>query len=235
MTMWLRQSTAVVVSVGPFVNPTDGVTLVTSLVSALDHASTGIFLSKNGGTLTIRHATVTASAYDAYGNYKVTLDTTDTGTLGTLRLQFAAAASCLPVFMDFMVVPANVWDSMFGSDLLQVDTEQFGNANLTAASGIPEVKVASIAAGAITATSIASDAITAAKLHSDVTTELQSGLATAAALDTVDDFLDTEIAAIKAKTDQLTFTVTNQVDSNTQYVNDVQVNGVGTAGNPWGP
>jgi len=32
-------------------------------------------------------------------------------------------------------------------------------------------------------------------------------------LDTVDDFLDTEVAAIKAKTDQLTFTTANQVDS----------------------
>lgn len=32
-------------------------------------------------------------------------------------------------------------------------------------------------------------------------------------IDTVDDFLDTEIAAIKAKTDQLTFTVANKVDA----------------------
>lgn len=34
-----------------------------------------------------------------------------------------------------------------------------------------------------------------------------------AKIDTVDDFLDTEIAAIKAKTDQLTFTVANRVDA----------------------
>jgi hypothetical protein len=39
-----------------------------------------------------------------------------------------------------------------------------------------------LAANVITATSIASDAFTAAKFHSDVTTELQSGLATAAEL-----------------------------------------------------
>jgi hypothetical protein len=37
--------------------------------------------------------------------------------------------------------------------------------------------------------------------------------ATASALDTVDNFLDTEIAAIKAKTDQLTFTTPNVVDA----------------------
>lgn len=56
--------------------------------------------------------------------------------------------------------------------------------------------VGSVAAGGITAASFAANAITAAKLDPDVTTELQSGLATAAALDTVDNFLDTEIAAI---------------------------------------
>lgn len=43
------------------------------------------------------------------------------------------------------------------------------------------------------------------------------------------------ITAIKAKTDSLTFTVPLNLDTNIQYVNDVQVNGVGTAGNPWGP
>lgn len=47
------------------------------------------------------------------------------------------------------------------------------------------------------------DVITAAKLASDVTTELQSGLATAAALSTVAGYLDTEIAAILADTNEL--------------------------------
>ena len=44
-----------------------------------------------------------------------------------------------------------------------------------------------------------------------------------------------DVAAIKAQTDKLAFTVANQVDANIQYVNDVLVNGVGTSGNPWGP
>jgi hypothetical protein len=34
---------------------------------------------------------------------------------------------------------------------------------------------------------------------------------------TIDDFLDTEVAAIKAKTDSLTFTVANEVNANTRY------------------
>lgn len=124
MSFALKQSTAVVVPFGPFVDKTDGVTLETGLVSALDHASTGILLSKNGGTLTIRHATVTASAYDAHGCYKVTLDTTDTNTLGTLRMIYTDAATCLPAWMDFMVLPANVWDSLYGSDKLDVNVAQ---------------------------------------------------------------------------------------------------------------
>lgn len=43
-----------------------------------------------------------------------------------------------------------------------------------------------------------------------------------------------DVAAIKAKTDSLNFTVSGQVDANIQYVNDVQVNGDGGA-TPWGP
>jgi hypothetical protein len=108
--MILKQSTAVVLTFGPFVDKTDGVTLETGLVSALDHASTGIMLAKNGGTLTIRHATVTASTYDAHGCYKVTLDATDTGTLGQLRVIYTDAATCLPVWKDCLIVAAQVYD-----------------------------------------------------------------------------------------------------------------------------
>jgi hypothetical protein len=132
MSLWLKQSTAVVISFGPFVDKTDGVVLEVGFVSALDHASTGILLSKNGGALTIRAATVTASTYDAYGCYLVTLKTTDVNTLGTLRVAFSEAATCLPVWQDFMVVPANIYDSIVsGSDLLEVDTQQINGATVT--------------------------------------------------------------------------------------------------------
>lgn len=48
---------------------------------------------------------------------------------------------------------------------------------------------------------MAANTMTAAAAAADLTTELQAGLATAAALNTVDDFLDTEIAAILAAVD----------------------------------
>jgi hypothetical protein len=108
---WLRQSTAAVISFGPFVDKGDGVAYEVGLVSALDHASTGIMLSKNGGALTIRHATVTATTYDARGHYLVTLDTTDTATLGRLRVEFSEPATCLSVWEDFQVLPPTIFDS----------------------------------------------------------------------------------------------------------------------------
>lgn len=47
--------------------------------------------------------------------------------------------------------------------------------------------------------------------------------------------LATEVTAIKAKTDSLTFTVASVVDANIQRVNDVTITGAGAAGDEWGP
>ena len=127
MTMWLRQSTTVIVAFGPALDKTDGVTLEVGLSSAMDHASTGIRLSKNGAVKADRSDS-TAPAYDAMGDYRITLNATDTATLGTLRLIFEEAATCLPIWADFMVVPANVWDSLFGSDKLEVDLTHVGGS-----------------------------------------------------------------------------------------------------------
>lgn len=63
--------------------------------------------------------------------------------------------------------------------------------------------VGSVATGGITAASIATGAIDADAIAADAVTEIQSGLATASALSTVAGYLDTEVAAIKAKTDNL--------------------------------
>jgi hypothetical protein len=75
--------------------------------------------------------------------------------------------------------------------------------------GVPEVDVthwggtAIASAVILAAANLAANAINAAKLDPDVTTELQNGLATAATLATVAGYLDTEIAAILADTNEL--------------------------------
>lgn len=84
------------------------------------------------------------------------------------------------------------------------DTAEIGaaGAGLTAITGkLP----AALVSGRIDASvgAMAANTLTASALATDAVTEIQAGLATAAALTVVDDFLDTEIAAIKAKTDNL--------------------------------
>jgi hypothetical protein len=65
-----------------------------------------------------------------------------------------------------------------------------------------------------------------------------TALATAAALQVVDDevaALDTVADAVKAKTDQLAFGVTNTVNANITHVNEIEVTGDGETGTEWGP
>lgn len=91
------------------------------------------------------------------------------------------------------------------------------------------IDAATFAAGAINASSIATAAITAAKfaagavdaaaLAADAVTEIQSGLATAAALDAVDNFVDTEIADIQARLPAAL--VGGRMDSNVSAINNV--------------
>jgi len=181
---YLKQSTSVDVGIGPFLDETDGKTAET----ALTITQPDVRLKKNGGAWAQKAAAQTLSHEEA-GWYEVTLDATDTDTIGIL-LVAVHESGALPVWMEFHVLAANVYDSLFGSgDVLDVSVTQFAGSAITAAAGIPEVKVASIAAnaitaaavadgaidaatfaaGAITATVLANDCITDAKVASDVT------------------------------------------------------------------
>jgi hypothetical protein len=113
MTVILKADTAVVVQFGPFLDAGDGVSLEEGLITALDNATTGIRITKNGGTLAAREATVTTSIYDAMGLYQIALKAGDVDTEGSLRMIFEESATCLPVWQDFMIVQANVYDSLY--------------------------------------------------------------------------------------------------------------------------
>ena len=83
----------------------------------------------------------------------------------------------------------------------------------------------------------ASLAITAGGAVTAGTISDKTGYSLTAAYDAAKTAGDATIAnqvAIKAKTDNLAFTISGQVDSNIQYVNDVQVSGNGSS-IPWGP
>jgi len=95
-------------------------------------------------------------------------------------------------------------------------------ATAIASNAITDAKIAS---NAITAAKIATDAIGSAQLATSAVTEIQAGLATAAALTTTDGKVD----GIKAKTDSLTFTVAGQVDANTRRIAGTTITGNGVS------
>lgn len=120
MAIWLKQSTAVTVKVGPFVDETDGKTAETALT--LQKAD--VRLSKNGGNMAAANADQgdgdAGAAHDELGYYDISLDTTDTNTLGNLKVMIHESGA-LPVWVDFMVVTANVWNTLCSTDNLEVD------------------------------------------------------------------------------------------------------------------
>lgn len=183
MTLWLKQSTTADVVIGPAVDDTDGKTPETALTLSQADCQ----LSKNGGAVAQKNDATTASHLGG-GHYKVPLNTTDTNTLGRLRL-YINETGALPMWMDFMVVPGQVWDSFFGADALQVHAVEMSNDLITAAviatNAIDDDAIATgaiastaFAAGAITATAIATDAIDNDALSADAVTAIQSGLST---------------------------------------------------------
>jgi hypothetical protein len=125
-----------------------------------------------------------------------------TGIIGTAQTGDAFARLGAPAGAS---VSADVAAVKVDTAAILVDTGTTLDARIPAAlvSGRMDCSVGAMAANVLTATAINADAITAAKLAADVTTELQSGLATAANLstlqtsvNTIDDLLDTEIGAL---------------------------------------
>ena len=112
----LRKNTATTVMIGEFVDDTDGKTAKGSLTLT----PSVIFLSKNGGAYTQKNeGTNATSDPNLVGWYSCPLNTTDTSGSGLLQLAVHVAGA-LPVWDSWMVVPSNVYDSITGTDLLEV-------------------------------------------------------------------------------------------------------------------
>lgn len=121
----LKQSTAVDVLIGPFVDDSDGVTAETGLTIA----QADVLLSKNGQSLTQKND-ATAATHDSNGYYNCELDTTDTNTLGTLTL-VVNESGALPIRLDFQIVTANVWDTFCSTDQLDVNVTNIEGSDAT--------------------------------------------------------------------------------------------------------
>ena len=119
------------VLLGPFVASADGNTQQTGLTIA----NTDIKLWKEGGT-TLPSASLSAT-HIASGVYFTTLNSTDTNTKGKLTA-YVHVSPALPVWKEFMVLPANVYDSLVSaSDFLQVDTHQLTGASVGSTLDVP--------------------------------------------------------------------------------------------------
>lgn len=205
---FLKQSTAATLKLGPFVDDADGKTAETSLtISQAD-----VRLSKNGGDMAQKN-NASAATHDELGYYDVPLNTTDTDTLGRLKVMVSESGA-LPVWAEFMVLPAMIYDSLIGgSDRLDVNVTHVGDTAQTAGdvaallgtlSGYVDTEVAAIKAktdnlpsdpadASDIAASLASLASTLTTIASYIDTEVAAILAA----------VDTEVGAIKAKTDNL--------------------------------
>ena len=142
---YLKQSTAIEVKVGPFLDSTDGNTQETALtISQAD-----VRLAKNAADWAQKSETTTL-VHEEAGWYRCLLDTTDTDTLGILVLAIHESGA-LPVWVEFHVLAANVYDSLVGSgDVLDVSTTQFNGSAVTQASGRPEVNTTHFGGSALT-------------------------------------------------------------------------------------
>lgn len=161
----LIQSTAVTVKIGPFVDSGDGVTAETGLTIQ----KADVRLSKNGGNMAAANADQgvgdAGAAHDEIGVYDVSLDTTDTNTLGRLQL-FVAESGALPVWAEFMVVTAT--RGLAGTAL--------PDAAANAAGGLPISAAGSLALDDLAKAGDQMDLVD--EPNSDAIAEIQSGLMT---------------------------------------------------------
>jgi hypothetical protein len=87
----------------------------------------------------------TAPTHSAQGWYLVTLNATDTNTVGPLIVA-CHKAGALPVWREFFVANAMIFDSFIGTDFLQVDVQQVSNVAVAVGSAQLGVNVVTVEA-----------------------------------------------------------------------------------------
>lgn len=123
----LRQNTATTITVGPFLDKTDGITPEVSLTVTSCHLTLMVDNPTAGaGSPTLAlDANATASGgnndmvhvtNDDAGYYTLELTAANTNYVGTARLSINDVATHCPVFHEFNILPTAVWDAKYGGD-----------------------------------------------------------------------------------------------------------------------
>lgn len=128
MAIPLKQSTAgQVITIGQFVDPA----ALGTTKDALTIANTDLKLHKFGAT-TLASKTSGGATFIANGVYYLTLDSTDTSVVGELTI-YCTMSGAVPVKVDCIVYPANVYDSLIAAtDKLEVDEAQIAGSTTAA-------------------------------------------------------------------------------------------------------
>lgn len=160
---FLRTNTAVIITVGPFYDKTDGVTIETALTITNERitltadtdagsAPTNVLDNVTGATAGTSNDLNYITGNDA-GLMQLELSAADTNRLGRMFLSITDAANHVPVFHEFMVMPALVYDTFFASSggATFPAATLASTTNITAAAGCA---VSSLGANVITAGSI---------------------------------------------------------------------------------
>jgi hypothetical protein len=197
--LYARQSTAKIVTVGP-VLAADGTFVTDSVVGDFK-------ISKNGGapaalngsaTLTHRHT----------GNYSLSLTATDLDTVGSAEVTCDDTVNACPI-KEIQVVEEAVYDAMFAAAAVGPLLASSNGSGLTEAGGTGD-QLTAIPWNAAWGAEVQSEVADALAVYDGPTnaemvarTLATADYATATALATLDDFVDTEVLAIKAVTDKL--------------------------------
>jgi len=142
----LRQSTAVDVRLGPFVDVGDGFTPETGVTIA---ASDDKAVLKAGGAATVTMAGAFAAVTGADGWYDYTAAAGDLDTVGDVTFVMRDDSVYLPVFARFQVLEEDIYDALYAVSAAAFDTNQridvgmwLGTA-VTLSSSAPDVNVQS--------------------------------------------------------------------------------------------
>ena len=198
MSQILRQSTEVVVVIGPFVDVTDGFTPETGVtLTGADEAE----LLKASTNATVA---ITSNAFAAItgcdGWYALTLTTTDTNIVGPLTVMVNDDSVCLPVFARFQVIEEAAYDAIYAASAAPATSAEVAAASSNALVASSNAVVANTTAGAASSNALVANSNV---LVVDTVVDailVDTGTTLDGKLDVIDDFLDTEIAAILVDT-----------------------------------
>ncbi len=136
---YLKQNTMAYITIGPVLDKTDGVTNEDGLTVT---NFSGVIMKETHATATTHtDFTPSATAATAWGMsaighggfYQLRVPAAEINFVGSAMIGLWYTAEALPMWAEFMVIPANVYDSMMGTDLLDINVSKINETSQTAA------------------------------------------------------------------------------------------------------